>query len=96
MEWRIVFTTTNAAEAEIVAGRLRSEHIPAMVHQEAGGRALGITVGVLGEVKVLVRPDDYERAIAVLEPDSPDVLPDSTDSIIYPVEDEDNHESHAD
>lgn len=96
MEWRVVFTTTNAADAEIVAGRLRSEQIPAMVHQEAGGRALGITVGMLGEVKVLVRPGDYERAIAILEPDYPDELPDATDSLIFPVDDEDDHEPHAD
>ena len=96
MEWRVVFTTNNAAEAEIIASRLRADDVPAMVHQEAGGRALGITVGILGEVKVLVRPDDYERAITILEPDYPDELPESSDAIIYHVGDEDNDEPDAD
>ena len=95
MEWRVVFTTANAAEAEIVASRLRADEVPAMVHQEAGGRALGITVGKLGEVRVLVRPDDYERAITILEPDYPGELPDSIDSIIYHAGDEDD-ESYID
>ncbi|MBI5671186.1 MAG: DUF2007 domain-containing protein [Chloroflexi bacterium] len=94
MEWRIVFTTTNSAEAQVIAGRLRAEQIPVMVHQEAGGRALGITVGRLGEVTVLVRPDDYERAITILEPEAPEELPDSTNSIIYPFGDDD--EPYAD
>lgn len=96
MEWRIVFATTNAAEAQVVAGRLRADNIPTMVHQEAGGRALGITVGRLGEVRVLVRPSDYDRALAILEPGWSEELPDSTASIIYHFEDEDQDESNPD
>ncbi len=93
-EWRIVFETHNSAEAHVIAGRLDASNIPAIVHQEAGGRALGITVGRLGEVKVLVHPDDYDRALAILEPDEPGELPDSTGTIIYHLDDDD--ESDAD
>lgn len=96
MEWRVVFLTNNSAEAQVIAGRLRAVNIPTMVHQEAGGRALGITVGRLGEVSVLVRPSDYDQAIAILEPDLPDELTDSTDPILYHFGDGDNDESNAD
>ncbi len=95
-EWRIVFETHNSAEAHVIAGRLDASNIPAIVQQEASGRALGITVGRLGEVKVLVRPEDYERAMSILEPDELDELPDSTGTIIYHLDDEDTDESDAD
>jgi len=89
-EWRVVHLTNNLAEAHVIAGLLQSEQIPAMVHQEAGASAFGITVGRLGEIKVLVSPDDYLRALAVLDPDLPDELPDTTSTIIYPAEDDDD------
>lgn len=82
-EWMIVYITYNFLEAQIVAGRLESEGIQALVHQEAGASAIGIRIGRMGEVKVLVRPDDYDAAEAILFPDEPDVLPDDTDRIIF-------------
>ncbi len=88
-EWRVVHLTNNLAEAQVIAGLLRSERIPAMVHQEAGASAFGITVGRLGEIKVLVSPEDYERALSLLDPDLPDELPDNTDTIIYPLDHDD-------
>ncbi len=78
----VVYTTFNAPEAHIVAGRLKSEGIPALVHQAPGANAIGIHIGSLGEVTVLVREEDYWRAIAILEPDSPALLPDNGDDII--------------
>ena len=95
-EWRIIFETYNSAEAQVIVGRLDASGIPALVYQEAGGRALGITVGRLGEVKVLVRPADFERAVAILEPDDSAELPDSTDAIIYHFDDEGEDESDSD
>jgi hypothetical protein len=55
----IVYITHNAPEAHVVAGRLETEGIPAMVYYEAGAGALGIHIGSLGEVKVLVHPGNY-------------------------------------
>ncbi len=89
----IVWVTYSAPEAHIIAGRLESEGIPAMVYSEPGAAALGIHIGSLGEVKVLVRPHDYERALAALEPDMPGTLPDTTGNVIYrPPDDEDDDE----
>jgi hypothetical protein len=82
-EWMVVYTTNNLSEAHIVAGRLRHEGVDAMVHQEPLGGALGITVGALGEVKVLVGAEDYERAQAVLNDEIPPELPDDVDRIVF-------------
>ena len=82
-QWMVVYTTYNIHEAHIVAGRLQSEAIPAMVHQQAGASALGITVGALGQIFVLVRPADYDLALDLLEPDEPDALADDTDRVIF-------------
>lgn len=72
--WIAAFITHNLPEAHIVLGKLRAHDIPAMLHQEAGAAALGITYGNLGEVKVLVAPDDLERALALLDEDQPQQL----------------------
>jgi len=89
----VVYTAYNAPEAHIVAGRLESEGIPALVHQMPGAGAIGVTIGRLGEVTVLVRAEDYGKALVILEPDDPDALPDSTDDIRYlEYEDEDDDE----
>jgi hypothetical protein len=87
-QWMVVYTTYGLPEAHIVAGRLESEGIPAMVHQMPGANALGIRIGSLGEITVLVRAEDYATALMILEPDA---LADSTDDIRYlGVDDEDD------
>lgn len=60
--WLVVFTTYNPAEAHVIAGRLESEGFHPWVHQEPGGSALGITVGILGEIRVLVAESEFEAA----------------------------------
>lgn len=82
-DWIILYETYNVHEAHIVAGRLKSEGIPVMVYQEPGASAMGITVGRLGEVKVLVHPKDYDAGVAVLFPKEPDALEDDTRRIVF-------------
>ena len=65
-EWKVVLSTSNPMEAEVVAGRLKTEGLDVHIHQEPAGEALGLTMGLLGEVQVLVREADYETALAVL------------------------------
>ena len=52
-----------------------------MLHQEAGATALGITLGNLGEIKVLVSPDDYEEAAALLFPETGEPIEASSDKL---------------
>jgi hypothetical protein len=80
-QWMVVYTTFNSPEAHIVAGRLESEGIPAFVHQAPGANAIGIHIGSLGEVTVVVREEDYWKALMILAPDSPGLLPDNDDII---------------
>jgi hypothetical protein len=82
-EWMVVYITYNFLEAQIVAGRLEFEGIQALVYQEPGANAIGIRIGRMGEVKVLVRAEDYDMAETLLFPDEPDILPDDTDRIIF-------------
>ncbi len=92
----VVYTAYNLSEAHIVAGRLEVEGIRALVHRQVGAGAIGITFGKLGEVSVVVRASDYEQALAILDPDEPESLPDSTDDIIYTITDEDDDEQLSD
>lgn len=69
-EWLAVLTTNNLAEAHIVAGRLESEGLHPRVHQEPGGSAFGITVGILGEIQVLVADTEFEAAQSLLREDA--------------------------
>ncbi|MBC8098752.1 MAG: DUF2007 domain-containing protein [Armatimonadetes bacterium] len=86
-QWLTVYTAQHISEAQIVAGRLQSEGIPAMVHYPVGGSAMGI---YLGAVRVLVRPEHFDLAEAVLSPDEANALPDSTDIITYFWEEDDD------
>ncbi len=85
----VVYLTNDLMDAHIVAGRLEVEGIRVFVHQQAGARAFGITIGSLGEVTVLVNAADYDRAVLILEPSELDALPENTDDIIYLADDDD-------
>lgn len=100
-QWIAITTTNSLPEAHIIAGKLHAHDIPAMIHQEAGAAALGITLGQLGEVKVLIDAADYEKAAAILLPDDSPQLEANTDKFqliwrddgdgaAYYVEDEDD------
>lgn len=67
--WMAVYVTNNVPDAYIVVGRLESEGFKSWVQQEAAGAAFGLTVGQMGAVQVLVNPEDYDAAMAVLETD---------------------------
>ncbi len=79
----VVYVAYSEPEAYIVAGRLENEGIHALVHQEPVGRAYGITIGPLGEVKVLVNPDDYDRALTILDVDEFDDADESDDMDMF-------------
>lgn len=80
-QWIAAHITHNLQEAHILLGKLRAHSVPAMIHQEAGATALGITLGNLGEVKILVSPADIDQAIELLHPDHKDEIEPSNDKI---------------
>ena len=54
-------------EAEIIKGLLVANDIEVWLSQESAGSALGLTVGALGEVEIMVRAEQAEKARALLE-----------------------------
>ena len=70
IQWVVVEKTSGITVAEIIAGRLQSEGIPARAWQEGAGEALGLMVGLLGTGHVVV-PEEYaDRARAILDADA--------------------------
>jgi hypothetical protein len=64
--WIEVFTTNEEAEAAIITGLLEGEGISCRVES---GRVsqIPVTFGGMGEFKVLVQTDDFDKAGKVLE-----------------------------
>ncbi len=60
VRWEIVARAPGIAPATVIAGRLRADGIPVRVWQEGAGRAIGLTVGILGTGYVAV-PSEYSR-----------------------------------
>ena len=70
VRWEVVEQTAGITPAEIIAGRLQSEGIPARAWQEGAGEALGLMVGLLGMGHVAV-PEEYAaQARAILAADA--------------------------
>jgi hypothetical protein len=70
INWVVVEKTPGITVAEIIAGRLQSEGIPARAWQEGAGEALGLIVGLLGTGHVVV-PEEYaDQARAILAADA--------------------------
>jgi hypothetical protein len=91
----VIFTTYDVTEAYIVAGRLQSEGIPALVHKEPAGTAIGLTVGTLGEAKVLVDSRDYERALDLLESEPHDELAADNEQIVFGDDEDTFYDPHS-
>jgi hypothetical protein len=73
VRWEVVAVAHGLAEAAIIRGRLEFEGIPARVHQEPAGVAIGLTVGLLGQARVLVPEPLAERALEILNQPGPDL-----------------------
>jgi hypothetical protein len=69
VRWEVVEQTSGITAAEIVAGRLQSEGIPARAWQEGAGEAIGLIVGLLGTGHVVVPAEYAEQARAILAAD---------------------------
>lgn len=61
-----VRTVQGLLKAEVWKSRLESHGIPATLEYESAGRAIGVTVDGLGEVKVLVPANRARRARRLL------------------------------
>lgn len=78
VRWRVVAQTPGLTPATVLAGRLGAEGIPARVWQESAGRAIGLTVGLLGTGYVAVPEEFVDEATTVL--DGVDAIEENADS----------------
>lgn len=67
VHWEVVARTNGLTQAQIIAGRLQAEGIPAHTWQEGAGRATGLIVGPLGTGHVVVPQEYAQRALEILE-----------------------------
>lgn len=65
-EWVVLEYVPGDLQAEILRGLLEAQGIPVFMSQESAGRAIGLTIGPLGEVTILVRSEDLQEAQRVL------------------------------
>jgi len=65
-ELKAVIVVEGLMEAEIIKAKLESFEIPCMLKFESAGRLMGITMNGLGEVKVMVPPAYYDKALETL------------------------------
>lgn len=66
VRWEVVARTSGLMPAQIQAGRLQAEGIPARAWQEAAGQALGLMIGLLGTGYVAVPAEFAAKAQAIL------------------------------
>ena len=57
--WILVASIQAEVQAELLRGLLEAQEIPVLLSREGAGRALGLSVGPLGEVNILV-PDKFQ------------------------------------
>ncbi len=58
-KWVSVAKIHDDIQAEVLRGLLEAQDIPVVLSKEGAGRAIGLTVGSLGEVDILV-PESYQ------------------------------------
>lgn len=95
-EWIVIYTASNIPEAQIVAGRLKSENIQALVNYPVGSSAMGVQ---LGAISVLVHPDDYQAAWQILfteDDSSATELPEGDENTLYDWQDFESQDDDSD
>ena len=66
-QWEVLDEISGSIEAEIIRGILEAQEIPVVLSQEGAGRAIGLTIGPLGETQILVPRNRLEDAQKILE-----------------------------
>lgn len=65
-QWVVLEAIAGELQAELLRGLLEAQGIPVQLSQEGAGRAIGLSVGPLGEVDVLVPSDRLAEAQQVM------------------------------
>ena len=66
-DWVVVDTVDGSLNAEILRGLLQAQGIEVLLSQEGAGRALGLEVGLMGDIDILVNSDDVSEARGLID-----------------------------
>ena len=66
-DWVVVDTVNGSLNAEILRGLLQAQGIEVLLSQEGAGRALGLEVGLMGDIDILVNSDDVPEARGLID-----------------------------
>ena len=65
--WEVVDEVAGDLQAEILRGLLEAQGIQVWLSQEGAGKAIGLTIPILGGVQIMVPTHEVERARAALD-----------------------------
>ena len=66
-EWVVIDNVSGDLQAEILRGLLEAQGIPVLLSRESAGRAIGLSIGPLGEVFILVKAENLQDAQRILD-----------------------------
>jgi hypothetical protein len=66
-KWAQVASVQAEVQAELLRGLLEAQGIPVLLSREGAGRALGLTIGPLGEVNLLVPGEFQAEAKSIIK-----------------------------
>ncbi len=69
IKWVKFWETSGSLSAEVVAGRLKAEGVPAWVWQQGAGAAMGLVYGPMGRGHVMVPEEQLEEARRIMASD---------------------------
>ena len=67
IQWQIVDEVAGDPQAELLGSLLEAQDIPVILSQEGAGRAIGLTLGLLGVVQILVPNEHADQARQILD-----------------------------
>ena len=65
--WELLAVSAGDLQAELIRGLLEAQGIQVQLSQEGAGRAIGLSVGPLGEVEILVANTQLDEARKIME-----------------------------
>jgi hypothetical protein len=65
--WEVLAVTAGDLRAELISGLLTAQGIQVQLSQEGAGRAIGLSVGPLGDVEILVPNHQLDEARKILD-----------------------------
>jgi hypothetical protein len=67
VKWELITTVSGELQADILRNLLEVQGIKVFLSQEGAGRAVGLTMGPMGEVQVLVPENQSEAARQIVD-----------------------------